>query len=150
MVIGPGTGKMYGVIWWETASANLPVSYTEAVRMAREAKDAVEDAGYGGFDEEVLDPEDDVEAGEDEPPESSEFAATGSADGEAGVSEDYDVGDDAVSSDAAESGSQVDGDGTNGWKNLVWERHGIDVAKCMQQASGSSQLVNCPLRVRPR
>ena len=41
-------------------------------------------------------------------------------------------------------------DGTHGWKGLVWERHGIDVAKCMQQAAGSGQLVHCPLRVRPR
>lgn len=41
-------------------------------------------------------------------------------------------------------------DGTKGWKGLVWERHGMDVAKCMQQASGSGKLVNCPLRVRPR
>lgn len=104
-------GKMYGVIWWEAASAKLPVSYPEAVRMAREAKAVVEGAGYSGFDEEVLDPEDDIEAGEDEPPEASaEPAATGSADGEAGVSKDDDVGDDAVSSDAAESGSQVDGE----------------------------------------
>lgn len=41
-------------------------------------------------------------------------------------------------------------DGTNGWKSLVWERHGMDVAKCMRQAAGSGQLVHCPLRVRPR
>lgn len=346
------TGKMYGVIWWEAASANLPVSYAEAVGMAREAKAAVESAGRDGFEEMVLDPEDDIEAGEDEPPDASaEPARTGSADGEAGVSKDDHVGhvgDDAVPADAAEGGSQVDGeeagpeevatsgddaaeragenatgvggeaapgpeegqpdrqaiaevrravdalaegmsetvreeialrldgvtqanregsdmmlqvltegvkglkslipvfekgevavlatavgslresveelggklpavkegevprliavleefskkldahvtdfnwgremdrdrgrwrhwlagavaapllvavglvgqhhlevvpDGTNGWKSLVWERHGIDVAKCMQQASGTGQLVNCPLRVQPR
>ena len=41
-------------------------------------------------------------------------------------------------------------DGTNGWKSLVWERHGIDVAKCMRRAADSGKLVNCPLRVRPR
>ena len=346
------TGKMYGLIWWEAASANLPVSYAEAVRMAREAKAVVEGAGRGDIEEVVLDPEDDVEAWEDEPPgASAELPAAGSADREAGVSKDDDVGDvgdDAVPADAAESGSQIDGeeagseegatpgndtaesggknetgvggeaaagpkdgqpdrrviaevrqavetlaegmtetvreevalrmdgvtqanregsdmmlqvltegvkglkalipvfekgevaalatsvgslresvgelheklpsvrdgdmpkliavleefsenldthardfnwaremdrnkgrwrhwlagavaapllvavglfgqhhlgvvpDGTNGWKSLVWERHGIDVAKCMQQASGSGQLVNCPLRVRPR
>ena len=59
------TGKMYGLVWWEAASANLPVSYPEAVRMAREAKAAVEDAGRNGdIEEAVLDPEDDLEAGE--------------------------------------------------------------------------------------
>ena len=108
------TGKMYGLIWWEAASANLPVSYAEAVGMAREAKAAVESAGRDGFEEMVLDPEDDIEAGEDEPPEASaQTARTGSADGEAGVSKDDHVGhvgDDAVPADAAESGSQVDGE----------------------------------------
>ncbi len=346
------TGKMYGLIWWEAAAANLPVSYSEAVRMAREAKAAVEDAGLGGFEEVGLDPEDDVEAGEDEPPEAwADPAAAGSAGGETGVSKGDDVWDggrEAVAAGEAEDGSRIDGerarseevappgddaaksagenetgvggepaagakegqpdrqaigevrqvvealaegmtetvreeiasrmdgvtqahregsdmmlqvltdgvkglkalipvfekgevatlatsvgslresvgelreklpsvregdvpkliavleefseklnthmrdfnwtremdrdrgrwrhwlvgavaapllvavgligqhhlavvpDGTNGWKSLVWERHGTDVAKCMQQASGSGQLVNCPLRVRPR
>ena len=41
-------------------------------------------------------------------------------------------------------------DGTNGWKKLVWETHGIEVATCMRQAAQSRNLVNCPLRVRPR
>ena len=346
------SGKMYGLIWWEAASANLPVSYAEAVRMGREAKAVVEDAGRYGFEEVGLDPEDDVEAGEDEPSEASAALTTaGSADGEMGVSKGDDVWDggrEAAASGEAEDGSQIDGeearseevappgddaaksaaenetgvggeatagpeegqpdrqaiaevrkavedlangmtetvreevalrmggvsqahregsemmlqvltegvkglkalipvfekgevaslatsvgslreslgelreklppvkegdvpkliavleefsdklnthardfnwaremdrdrgrwrhwlagavaapllvavglfgqhhlevvpDGTNGWKRLVWERHGIDVAKCMQQASGSGQLVNCPLRVRPR
>ncbi|MDE0174273.1 MAG: hypothetical protein OYH76_24755 [Defluviicoccus sp.] len=41
-------------------------------------------------------------------------------------------------------------DGTNGWKTLVWETHGIEVATCMRRASQSRSLVHCPLRVRPR
>ena len=108
------TGKMYGLIWWETASANLPVSYSEAVRMAREAKAAVEGAGLGGFEEVFLDPEDDVEAGEDEPPEAwVDPAAAGSAGGETGVSNGDDVGDggrEAVAAGEAEDGSQIDGE----------------------------------------
>ena len=108
------TGKMYGLIWWEAASANLPVSYPEAVRMAREAKAVVEGAGYGGFDEEVRDPEDDIDAGEDEPPEASvEPAAAGSTDGETGASKGGDVGDgggEAVTASEAEEGSEVHGE----------------------------------------
>lgn len=41
-------------------------------------------------------------------------------------------------------------DGTNGWKTLVWETHGIEVAKCMRQAARSGNPVNCPLRIGPR
>ena len=41
-------------------------------------------------------------------------------------------------------------DGTNGWKRLVWETHGIEVATCMRQAAQTRNPVNCPLRVRPR
>ena len=84
---------MYGAIWWKTASATLPVSYAEAVRMAEVAKAVVEGAGYGGFEEVVLDPEDDIQAGEDEPSEASaEPARTGSANGEAGASKGGDAG----------------------------------------------------------
>ena len=106
---------MYGLIWWEATSANLPVSYAEAVRMAREAKAVVEGAGRGGIEEVVLDPEDDVEAGGDEPPgASAEPAAAGSAGGEAGVSKGTDVGGggEAVSADEVENGSPVDGEDT--------------------------------------
>ena len=105
---------MYGLIWWEAASANLPVSYPEAVRMAREAKSAVEGAGLGGFEEVGLDPDDDVEAGEDEPPEAwADPAAAGSVGGETGVSNGDDVGDggrEAVAAGEAEDGSQIDGE----------------------------------------
>ena len=106
------TGKMYGLIWWEAASANLPVSYAEAVRMAREAKAVVEGAGRGDIEEVVLDPEDDVEAEEDEPPEASaEPAAAGLADSETEMSKVSDVGGggEAVSADEVENGSPVDG-----------------------------------------
>lgn len=41
-------------------------------------------------------------------------------------------------------------DGTNGWKNIVWESHGLAVAKCMRRAQNSGNPVNCQLRVRPR
>ncbi len=41
-------------------------------------------------------------------------------------------------------------DGTNGWKSIVWESHGLAVAKCMRRAQNSGNPVNCPLRVRPR
>ena len=41
-------------------------------------------------------------------------------------------------------------DGTNGWKNIVWESHGMEVAKCMRSAQDSGRALNCPLRVRPR
>ena len=41
-------------------------------------------------------------------------------------------------------------DGTNGWKKLVWETHGIEVATCMRQAAQARNPVHCPLRVRPR
>ena len=41
-------------------------------------------------------------------------------------------------------------DGTNGWKNIVWESHGLAIAKCMRRAQNSGNPVNCPLRVRPR
>ena len=41
-------------------------------------------------------------------------------------------------------------DGTNGWKTLVWETHGIEVVGCIRDAERSRNAVNCPLRVRPR
>ena len=41
-------------------------------------------------------------------------------------------------------------DGTNGWKSIVWESHGLAVAKCMRRAQNSGNPVNCPLRVRPK
>lgn len=41
-------------------------------------------------------------------------------------------------------------DGTNGWKSIVWESHGMDVAKCMRSAQDAGRPLNCPLRVRPR
>lgn len=82
--------------------------------MAREAKAAVEGAGLGGFEEVGLDPEGDVEAGEDEPPEAwANPAAAGSVGGETGVSNGDDVGDggrEAVAAGEAEDGSQLDGE----------------------------------------
>ena len=108
------TGKMYGLIWWEAAAANLPVSYAEAVRMAREATTAVEGAGRDGLEEVGLNPEVDFEGREDEPLDASaQPAAAGSAGGEAGVSNGDDVGDggrEAVAAGEAEDDSQVDGE----------------------------------------
>ena len=309
------TGKMYGLIWWEAGAANLPVSYAEAVRMAREATAAVEGAGRDGLEEVGLDPDDDGEAvAASEAEEGSQVhgekarseevapigddAAKSAAENETGVGGEpaagpkegqpdrqataevrravEDLAEGMTETVREEIALQLDGvtqanreasdmmlqvltegvkglkalipvfekgevaalatsvgslresvgelreklpsvkegdvpkliavleefsdklhthardfnwaremdrnagrwrhwlvgavaapllvavglfgqhhlgvvpDGTNGWKRLVWERHGIDVAKCMQQAAGSGQLVNCTLRVRPR
>ena len=82
--------------------------------MAREAKAVVEGAGRGDIEEVVVDPEDDDEAWEDEPPEASaELAASGSAGGETGVSKGTDVGaggGETVPADEVEDGSPVDGE----------------------------------------
>ena len=35
------------------------------------------------------------------------------------------------------------GDGTNGWKDIVWQRHGIAIAECMKRASGRGKDAVC-------
>ena len=39
-------------------------------------------------------------------------------------------------------------DDTGNWKQIVWERHGAQVKKCLREALGSSEPVTCSLQVR--
>ena len=39
-------------------------------------------------------------------------------------------------------------DDTKGWKRIVWDKHGRDVKRCLEEALGSSEPVTCTLEVR--
>lgn len=42
------------------------------------------------------------------------------------------------------------GDGTNGWKDIVWNRHGIAIAECIKRAEGRGRGEVCAVSARIR
>ena len=42
------------------------------------------------------------------------------------------------------------GDGTNGWKDIVWQRHGIAIAECIKRASGRDRGEVCSVSANIR
>ena len=51
---------------------------------------------------------------------------------------------------AIQSRWSVVDDGTHGWKEIVWERHGMKVAECIDRAAKSGKGVACAVTARVR